>query len=99
MYALCKDDYIPSFCTACYRVGRTGERFMGLAKHAEIHKMCEPNALLSLKEYLIDYAAGETREEGERIIAKSLEGLPDSLRKKTSELLARIEQGERDLYI
>jgi 2-iminoacetate synthase len=99
MCALCKDNYIPSFCTACYRVGRTGERFMGLAKHAEIHNMCGPNALLSLKEYLLDYAKGETKEEGERVIAECLEELPYSLRKKTAELLVRIEQGERDLYI
>lgn len=96
---LCKDDYIPSFCTACYRSGRTGERFMGLAKHCEIHKMCEPNALLSFKEYLIDYAEGETKAEGERILTENLENLPEPLRKKTAELLARIEQGERDVYI
>jgi 2-iminoacetate synthase len=96
---LCRDGYIPSFCTACYRSGRTGERFMGLAKHGEIHKMCEPNALLSFKEYLIDYAEGETKKEGERILAESLENLPAPIRKKTIELLARIEKGERDVYI
>ncbi len=99
MYSLCKDNYIPSFCTACYRRGRTGEHFMDLAKHGEIHKMCAPNALLSLKEYLLDYADGETREQGERIIAESLEELEPRLRTKTMQLLARIEQGERDVYI
>ncbi|MGI6295915.1 MAG: [FeFe] hydrogenase H-cluster radical SAM maturase HydG [Armatimonadota bacterium] len=97
--SLCKDDYIPSFCTACYRSGRTGEAFMGLAKHGEIHKMCGPNALLSLKEYLIDYAEAETRQEGERVIADGLKDLPDALRKRTEEYLNRIEAGERDLYI
>lgn len=99
MCQLCTDDYIPSFCTACYRTGRTGERFMGLAKHGEIHKMCEPNALLSLKEYLIDYATGETKEEGERVLAECLEDLSPALRKKTMELLAKIEHGERDVYV
>ncbi len=99
MLALCKNNYIPSFCTACYRKGRTGEHFMGLAKHGEIHKMCGPNALLSLKEYLLDYANEETRNEGERVIAESLEDLPAQLRKKTMELMVRIEKGERDVYI
>jgi 2-iminoacetate synthase len=99
MCSLCKDNYIPSFCTACYRTGRTGERFMGLAKHGEIHKMCGPNALLSLKEYLVDYAQGETRQEGERVLTECLEDLPTELRKKTQELLARIEAGDRDVYV
>lgn len=99
MCQLCKDNYIPSFCTACYRTGRTGERFMGLAKHGEIHNMCAPNAMLSLKEYLIDYAEGETKEQGERVLAECIEDLPQSIRKKTMELLARIEQGDRDVYI
>lgn len=97
--SLCKENYVPSFCTACYRSGRTGEAFMGLAKHGEIHKMCAPNALLSLKEYLVDYALEETRLEGERVIADSLSDLPEALRKKTAQLLARIEEGERDVYI
>jgi 2-iminoacetate synthase len=96
---LCKDNYIPSFCTACYRTGRTGEHFMGLAKHGEIHNMCGPNALLSLKEYLIDYAEGETEAEGERVLAECLSDLSPNLRKKTAEMLARIEKGERDVYI
>ena len=96
---LCKDNYIPSFCTACYRTGRTGERFMGLAKHGEIHNMCAPNALLSLKEYLIDYAEGETRQAGERVLAECIEDLEPALRKKTRELLARVESGDRDVYI
>lgn len=99
MCQLCNDNYIPSFCTACYRTGRTGEHFMGLAKHGEIHNMCGPNALLSLKEYLIDYAQGETQEAGERVLAECLEDLPAALRKKTQELLVRIEAGERDVYI
>ncbi|MGB9619359.1 MAG: [FeFe] hydrogenase H-cluster radical SAM maturase HydG, partial [Armatimonadota bacterium] len=99
MCQLCKDNYIPSFCTACYRSGRTGQKFMGLAKKGDIHKMCEPNALLSLKEYLLDYATGETRAEGERVLAECLEDLSPSIRRLTMELLARIEQGERDVYV
>lgn len=99
MCQLCKDNYIPSFCTACYRAGRTGEHFMGLAKHGHIHNMCGPNAILSLKEYLIDYAEGDTRAEGERVLAECLEDLPANLRKKTMELLVKVEQGERDVYL
>lgn len=99
MCRLCQDNYIPSFCTACYRTGRTGEHFMGLAKHGHIHKMCGPNALLSLKEYLIDYAEGETRAEGERIIAESLAEMPAKLRETTKNMLAKVESGERDVYI
>lgn len=99
MCQLCKDNYIPSFCTACYRSGRTGEKFMGLAKHGHIHNMCAPNALLSLKEYLLDYAQGETQAEGERVLSECVADLPPSIRQKTMEYLARIEKGERDLYI
>ena len=96
---LSKGDFIPSFCTACYRKGRTGEAFMGLAKHGEIHNMCAPNALLSFKEYLVDYADAVTRAEGERLIAKELRDLEPAMREKTAELLGKIEQGERDEYI
>ncbi len=99
MCQLCKDNYIPSFCTACYRTGRTGAAFMKLAKHGHIHGMCEPNALLSLKEYLIDYAEGETRDEGERVLAECLEDLSQPVREKTMAQLARIEAGERDVYV
>jgi len=96
---LSKGDFIPSFCTACYRKGRTGEAFMGLAKHGEIHNMCAPNALLSFKEYLIDFADAETRAEGERIIAEELDTFEEHLRGRTTELLARVENGARDLYL
>lgn len=99
MTQLLKDDFIPSFCAACYRRGRTGETFMGLAKHGNIHNMCAPNALLSLKEYLIDYADADTQVEGERIIADELANLDPRMREKTMELLATIERGERDVYI
>ncbi len=61
--------------------------------------MCAPNALLSLKEYLLDYAQGETRDEGERVLADCLEDLDPKMRAKTMEMLARIEAGERDVYV
>ena len=96
---LCRGDYIPSFCTACYRKGRTGEAFMGLAKHGEIHNMCAPNGIMSFKEYLLDYANPETQRQGDRIIANELEDLESHLRKRTMELLAKVEQGERDVYL
>lgn len=92
-------DYIPSFCTACYRSGRTGDRFMQLAKSGKIHDICQPNALASLKEYLLDYADDQTRLEGEKLIAKELESLPERLRAVTERMLARVASGERDVYL
>jgi 2-iminoacetate synthase len=94
-----KGDFIPSFCTGCYRKGRTGEAFMDLAKEGEIHHMCAPNAILSFKEYLIDFADAETRAEGERIIANELKRLAPKYRKPTMVLLSKIEKGDRDVYV
>lgn len=100
MLNLCEQGYLPSFCTACYRSGRTGEHFMELAKPGEIQTFCLPNALLSFKEYLLDYASPETIAEGERIIARHLPQIESEvIRKQTAEKLQRAEQGERDLYI
>jgi len=99
MHDLCTMGYLPSFCTACYRSGRTGEAFMALAKPGTIHQMCLPNAVLTFKEYLLDYASGQTREAGERIIAKHLNDIKRaSLRAETEKRLQRLEAGERDLY-
>jgi 2-iminoacetate synthase len=64
--------YIPSFCTACYREGRTGDRFMSLCKAGQIQNCCHPNALMTLKEFLMDYASPETREIGEKLIAEEV---------------------------
>ncbi|MCF7831007.1 [FeFe] hydrogenase H-cluster radical SAM maturase HydG [Candidatus Gracilibacteria bacterium] len=91
---------LPSFCTACYREGRTGEDFMHIAKPGEIHNLCRPNAILTLKEYLIDYATPEVKNLGEKIIEKYLAQISDkgNRRKETEERLERIEKGERDLY-
>ncbi len=89
--------YIPSFCTACYREGRTGDRFMALCKNMQIHNCCLPNALMTLKEYLIDYASPETRKIGEELIKKELNNIPkDKVREICNDNLHKIEQGSRD---
>jgi 2-iminoacetate synthase len=96
---ICEAGYIPSYCTACYRLGRTGDRFMALAKSGKIQETCLPNALLTLKEYLIDYASPETRAIGEKTIASGLADIPNvAVREQAVEKLKRIENGERDLY-
>ena len=99
MRELLEDGYIPSFCTACYRLGRTGEHFMEFAIPGFIQNLCTPNALTTLMEYLVDYASPTTRAAGEQTIALEIEKLPDSPRKE--QLLARlgqIKEGKRDLY-
>ena len=89
--------YIPSFCTACYREGRTGDRFMSLCKAGQIQNCCHPNALMTLKEYLEDYASPETRKIGEELIIKELDNIPkQKVREKTMEYLTGIHAGERD---
>lgn len=96
---LCKSGYLPSYCTACYRAGRTGDRFMEFAKAGKIHNLCYPNAMMTFKEYLMDYADEELRELGESMIQKNLENIPnETMRQKTIERLKLIEQGERDLF-
>ena len=90
-------DYIPSFCTACYREGRTGDRFMSLCKTGQIQNCCHPNALMTLKEYLLDYASPETRAKGEAMIEKEKATIPNErARQKVTEWLEKIGQGERD---
>ena len=89
--------YIPSFCTACYREGRTGDRFMALCKNLQIHNCCLPNALMTLKEYLVDYASPETRKIGEALIKKELDNIPkDKVREICREHIGEIEGGKRD---
>lgn len=89
--------YIPSFCTACYREGRTGDRFMKLCKAGQISNCCHPNAIMTLKEYLEDYALEDTKSRGEAVIQKELLNIPnEKVRNITSERLRFIEQGERD---
>ena len=90
-------DHIPSFCTACYREGRTGDRFMTLLKNGQISNCCLPNALITLKEYLCDYASPATRAKGEAMIKRLLEDVPNErVRNKASEYLSRIDNGDRD---
>ena len=85
--------YIPSFCTACYREGRTGDRFMSLCKSGQIQNCCHPNALMTLKEYLMDYASPETKSLGDKLIAQELKNVPsDKVRKIVTENLKLIEQ-------
>lgn len=91
--------YVPSFCTGCYRLGRTGADFMDLAKPGLIKKFCLPNAILTFKEYLTDYASPETRKAGLEAIKKNLKDIPSKSRMvETKKRLTRIEGGERDLY-
>ncbi|MBQ4092935.1 MAG: [Firmicutes bacterium] len=94
---LMEGGYVPSFCTACYREGRTGDRFMSLCKSGKILNCCHPNALMTLKEYLVDYASPETLALGNELIEKELQRVP---REKTREIAARnlkeIEDGKRD---
>lgn len=89
--------YIPSFCTACYREGRTGDRFMSLCKSGQIQNCCHPNALMTLKEYLMDYASDDTRTIGDKIINSELSNIPkEKVREIVIENLKKIEEGNRD---
>ena len=90
--------YIPSFCTACYREGRTGDRFMSLCKSGQIQNCCHPNALMTLEEYLVDYASPETREIGEKVIEKELLNIPkEKVREIARKYIEEIKKdGKRD---
>jgi 2-iminoacetate synthase len=98
---LLADGYIPSFCTACYRLGRTGEHFMEFAIPGFIKRFCTPNALSTVMEYLVDYASPETRAAGEKLIAEELAKMEESpLKKELVERLQRIRTtDDRDLYL
>ena len=90
-------DYIPSFCTACYRAGRTGDRFMALCKSGQIQNCCHPNALITLQEFLTDYASPETRALGQEVLKRQLLEIPnENVRAKTETYLREILQGARD---
>lgn len=95
-----KHKHIPSFCTACYRRGRTGADFMDLAKPGLIQKYCRSNAVLTFKEYLMDYASPQTREAGDVLISELLEQTTNAATKRSLQSrLKKIENGKRDLYI
>ena len=89
---------MPSVCTACYRRGRTGEHFMEFSVPGFIKRFCGPNAILTLAEYLTDYASPEVASAGWNRIESALEQLPDESAARTRERLARIRAGERDIY-
>ena len=92
--------YIPSFCTACYREGRTGDRFMSLCKSGQIQNCCHPNALMTLKEYLEDYASPETRAIGEPLITREIPNIPkDKVRRLVEDNLQNIANGQRDFRL
>jgi len=95
---ICQLGFMPSFCTACYRKGRTGEDFMHLAKPGDIKKICSPNALSSFKEYLLDFASNETKRVGLEAIERDLKNEPDGVQKTARKLMERVDQGERDVY-
>jgi 2-iminoacetate synthase len=97
---LMKLGYIPSFCTACYREGRTGDRFMALSKNGEIQNCCHPNALMTLKEYLEDYAAPETKTLGEQLILREIPNIPrEKVRDIVRDNLEKIRDGSRDFRL
>ncbi len=96
----CEMDSIPSFCTACYRAGRTGEEFMEVAKSSFVHNFCMPNAILTLKEYLLDYASDETRKAGDLAIDKYTRRIEDQkTRDFVVKALKKLEKGERDIRV
>lgn len=92
--------YVPSFCTACYRQGRTGDRFMELCKSGQIHNFCQSNALMTLQEYLIDYSDEDTAVIGQKLISKELLNIPDEkTRSLIAQKLEKIKEGSRDFRI
>jgi iron-only hydrogenase maturation rSAM protein HydG len=96
--SLCQGGYLPSYCTACYREGRTGDRFMRLAKSGEIQNVCQPNAALTFKEFILDYGDKELAKIGNEAINKAISEIKSEAAKKATEgMIERIESGERDL--
>ena len=95
---LLDQDMIPSFCTACYRLGRTGEHFMEFSVPGFIKRYCTPNAILTLTEYLVDYAPEKTAEKGWKVIEKNILTLDETMQKQVRERIEKIKQGDRDLY-
>lgn len=95
---LIADGFLPSFCTACYRKNRTGEAFMKIAKTGKIQDFCHPNSLLTLQEYLIDYASQDTRELGEKMIARESLTISKDAQKALKRKMDKVKAGERDLY-
>jgi 2-iminoacetate synthase len=95
---LLDNEYIPSFCTSCYRMGRTGEHFMEFSVPGFIKRFCTPNAILTLAEYICDYGRGETIDKGWKVVEMNLRKMEPEIAAKTREKLEKIRAGERDLY-
>jgi 2-iminoacetate synthase len=95
---LIENDYIPSFCTACYRLGRTGEHFMEFSVPGFIKRYCTPNAILTLSEYIVDYASPELAAKGWKAIEKNMADLDEGMKQSIRKKIERIRNGERDLY-
>jgi len=91
--------YMPSFCTACYRSNRTGNRFMELAKTGNIGKICVPNALTTFKEYLNDFAEDDTKKTGEEFLKNELKKIEGVTREKTEKMIEKVDTGERDVFL
>jgi 2-iminoacetate synthase len=89
---------LPSFCTACYRLGRTGEHFMEFSVPGFIKRFCTPNAMLTLAEYLVDYAPAETARKGWEVIDRNMKQLNETVGVEVDDRIKRIKRGERDLY-
>jgi 2-iminoacetate synthase len=98
IYDVSKLGYLPSFCTGCYRLGRTGQDFMDMAKPGLIKQHCDPNALSTFLEYLIDYGSEETTKAGEVLIEKTLDKMDKSTRMQSEEMLAKVREGRRDVF-
>lgn len=97
---LCEGGFLPSFCTSCYRVGRVGKNFMKHAKAGHIHQFCQPNAISTFKEYLIDYASDDVKAVGEKAIAQHLSEMTDENMKNIAlNQLKQLEGGKRDLHV
>ena len=95
---LLTNDYLPSFCTSCYRMGRTGEHFMEFSVPGFIKRFCTPNAILTLSEYICDYASGEVADKGWKVIEKNIQKLEPGIAVSTRDKIEKIKKGERDLY-
>ena len=95
---LIEQEMLPSFCTSCYRMGRTGEHFMEFSVPGFIKRFCTPNAILTLAEYLVDYAPKHTSEKGWKVIEKNIDTLNESVQRQVKEKIEKIKEGERDLY-
>jgi 2-iminoacetate synthase len=98
IYDVAKLGYIPSFCTGCYRLGRTGQDFMDMAKPGLIKQHCDPNALSTFLEYLLDYGSQQTTAAGETLIVGALEKMDESTRQRSEEMLAKVRNGRRDVF-